>query len=151
VNQIVDILTPSTVNLVVVGDQSLHTDTCSRNGAKLKHGKRTNSCPPGRTRSVVSGSWSLAWLCDHNYRDAGVIFLSRKGLKNKVQLSQVQQVNKKETINVLRHLVLILKKVAGMPTKDIKVNLKEFKKQVYKCHGGSINNRLKVSVGSESS
>lgn len=150
-NQIVDSLTPPTVNLVVAGDQSLHTDICSHNGAKRKHGKSTNSCPPGRTRSVVSRSWSLVWLYDHDHEDAGVIFLSRKRFKNKVQPSQVQQVNKKKTVNVLRHSVSILIKVARMPTKDIKVNLKEFNKQVCKCRGGSVNNWLKVSVGSDNS
>ncbi|MCI66232.1 hypothetical protein A2U01_0087490, partial [Trifolium medium] len=33
-------------------------------GAKVHPSKRTKSCPPGVTRSVVSGPWSLEWLHD---------------------------------------------------------------------------------------
>ncbi|MCI68143.1 hypothetical protein A2U01_0089402, partial [Trifolium medium] len=31
-------------------------------GAKGHPSKRTKSCPPGVTRSVISGPWSLEWL-----------------------------------------------------------------------------------------
>ncbi|MCI37391.1 hypothetical protein A2U01_0058615, partial [Trifolium medium] len=35
---------------------------------------RTKSCPPGVSRSGLSGPWSLEWLHDLNQGDAGVIF-----------------------------------------------------------------------------
>ncbi|MCI47259.1 hypothetical protein A2U01_0068500, partial [Trifolium medium] len=38
-------------------------------GAKVHPSKRTKSCPPGATRSVLSGPWSLEWLHDHNHGD----------------------------------------------------------------------------------
>ncbi|MCI87236.1 DUF4283 domain protein, partial [Trifolium medium] len=43
--------------------------------------KRTNSCPPEASRSVISGPWSLEWLHDHNHGDAGVIFSVSKRAK----------------------------------------------------------------------
>ncbi|MCI75242.1 hypothetical protein A2U01_0096510, partial [Trifolium medium] len=45
-----------------------------RGASKLLRSKRTSSCPPEASRSVISGLWSLEWLHDHNHGDAGVIF-----------------------------------------------------------------------------
>ncbi|GAU37651.1 hypothetical protein TSUD_220770 [Trifolium subterraneum] len=38
---------------------------------KISRGKRTKSSPPGASRSVVSGPWSLEWLYDQNHGDVG--------------------------------------------------------------------------------
>ncbi|MCI36487.1 DUF4283 domain protein, partial [Trifolium medium] len=45
--------------------------------------KRTNSCPPEASRSVISVPWSLEWLHDHNHGDAGVIFSASKKAKKR--------------------------------------------------------------------
>jgi len=39
------------------------------NGSAPKQGKHTNSCPPGRTRLVLSSPWNLEWLHDHNHAE----------------------------------------------------------------------------------
>lgn len=57
--------------------QSLHDKATWVRAAK-SFGKRNNSCPPYRSRSVVSGPWSLDWLSHQNHMEASVIFSSKK-------------------------------------------------------------------------
>jgi hypothetical protein len=58
-NQLRDTSISPTVNLATIGDQSNGVATCTHNVVNRTPGKRTNSCPLGRTRSVISRLWSL--------------------------------------------------------------------------------------------
>ncbi|PNX78571.1 hypothetical protein L195_g034549 [Trifolium pratense] len=125
--------------------------------------KRTSSCPPEARRSVISGPWSLEWLQDQNYGDAGVIFSASKksrkefiqgpSLKRKVDLDP----RRRKAGGVLRHPFHSLKKVARMPSKDRSEVLKALKKNVRRRRGGDGFNRscsmscLGSSGGSNSS
>ncbi|PNX87532.1 hypothetical protein L195_g043622 [Trifolium pratense] len=110
-------------------------------------GKRTSSCPPEVRRSVISGPWSLEWLQDQNYGDAGVIFSASKKsrkeiphgprLKRKVDLDP----RRRKAGGVLRHPIHSLKKVARMPSKDRGEVLKTLKKCVRRRRGGDGLNR----------
>ncbi|PNX56217.1 hypothetical protein L195_g058098, partial [Trifolium pratense] len=46
--------------------------------SRSSNGNRALSCPPGATRSLLSGPWSWECLNDLNQRDAGVIFSASK-------------------------------------------------------------------------
>jgi len=81
-----------------------------RDGEKQKPCTYTTSCPPSHERSMITGPWSLEWLGDIDHGHAGVIFASRKKLKNKSSIIQRQQVKnkdvqmtKKKLDGVLRH------------------------------------------------
>jgi len=113
--------------------------------------KRTSSCPPGRTRSILSGPWSVEWLSDHHHGDASIISsLRKKSMKDSVSQERKHDTRKKNE-SVLRHPMVNIKKVARLPTKDRSGVLKELKKQVHKRRGGIINNKLKATKGSDSS
>lgn len=49
--------------------------------ATPKKVQRTNSCPSLVTCSVMSGPWSLEWLNGHNSGNVGLIFSTKKKLK----------------------------------------------------------------------
>lgn len=94
-------------------------------GKGKKKVQRTLSCLLGRTRSVLSGPWSLEWLGDQNHAAAGVISSSKKQFQSTNYRSQDQKVIRKKVETVLKHPVVSLKKVARMPSKDRTVVLKE--------------------------
>ncbi|PNX64490.1 hypothetical protein L195_g054045, partial [Trifolium pratense] len=111
------------------------------------HRKRSESCPPKVSRSINSGPWSLEWLHDHNYGDAGVIFSARKRLSSRVlsgarkpKGSQSDSRRRKER-GMLRHPLHSIKKVARMPSKDRREVLKVLKKNVRRRRGGDEVNR----------
>ncbi|MCI67152.1 hypothetical protein A2U01_0088410, partial [Trifolium medium] len=65
---------PSKVNHVTYVSLSSRASALGerqRHRAKVHPSKRTMSCPPGATRSIISGPWSLEWLHDRNHGDAG--------------------------------------------------------------------------------
>jgi len=73
-------------------------------GYKRTLRKRTTYCPLCRIRFVVSGTWILAWIGDHNHGDVGVISSSRKiRLKKNIVPLQRHHLNKKKAESVLRH------------------------------------------------
>lgn len=86
--------------------------------------KRTTFYPPGVERSVISGSWSIDWMNDHNLAEAGVIICSKKKMKEKVEQGDGNGnvsgnfMNNKKAGALLRHNVPSLKKVARLPSKD---------------------------------
>ncbi|CAJ2673057.1 unnamed protein product [Trifolium pratense] len=108
-----------------------------RNDGSLSHsstGNRALSCPPGATRSMLSGPWSLECLNDLNQRDVGVIFSAskcpRKEDRNGEDLKKSGQEDSKRRKGggVFRHTVSSLKKVARMPSKDRAEALRAVKK-----------------------
>ncbi|PNX64747.1 putative sulfate transporter, partial [Trifolium pratense] len=118
----------------------------------LSRSKRTNSCPPKASRSVISGPWSLEWLHDQTHGEAGVIFSSRgkakKGDKLAVRQNKVRQYEsrKRKEGGLLRHPLHSIKKVARLPSKDRGEVLKILKKHVRRRRGGdSINRSCSVS------
>lgn len=46
-------------------------------------GSSKTSCPPDVDRSIVSGSWSLEWLNDHNLRRCKCYFSTGKNFREK--------------------------------------------------------------------
>ncbi|PNX85649.1 hypothetical protein L195_g041719, partial [Trifolium pratense] len=141
-------------SLEVFGNQDDRAEVSSPPGNALVRpsfrpliGKRTSSCPPEARRSVMSGPWSLEWLQDQNYGDAGVIFSASKksrkeifhgpSLKRKVD----QDPRRRKAGGVLRHPIHSLKKVARMPCKDRGEVLKVLKKSVRRRRGGDGLNR----------
>ncbi|GAU12294.1 hypothetical protein TSUD_142030 [Trifolium subterraneum] len=60
--------------------------------------KRSESCPPGANRSMLSGSWSLEWLHDHNLGDARVIFSSKVGTKKGEQAAQGSEYHDRDEV-----------------------------------------------------
>ncbi|PNX61652.1 hypothetical protein L195_g060765, partial [Trifolium pratense] len=107
----------------------------------------THSCPPEVSRSVISGPWSLDWLHDHNFGEAGVIFTARKKVKKGDGLGMRQQVvrqnvlSKRKAGGSLRHPFHSIKKVARLPSKDRSAALKALKKKVRRRRGGDDINR----------
>ncbi|XP_045791437.1 uncharacterized protein LOC123886142 [Trifolium pratense] len=138
----------------VLGTQAGQAEVYSSSGKASDHpfcrpllSKRTNSCPPEVRRSVLSGPWSLEWLQDQNFGDAGVIFSASKknrkesphgsSLKRKVD----QDPRRRKAGGVLRHPVHSLKKVARLPSKERCEVLKALKKKVRRRRGGDGLNR----------
>ncbi|PNX72734.1 putative sulfate transporter, partial [Trifolium pratense] len=86
------------------------------------NGKRAKSCPPGATRSMLSGPWSWECLNDLNQRDAGVVFSASKRSRKKDRIGEGLKKNGQEDPKrrkgggVFRHTVSSLKKVARMPS-----------------------------------
>ncbi|PNX98197.1 putative sulfate transporter [Trifolium pratense] len=113
----------------------------------LSRCKRTNSCPPKASRSIISGPWSLEWLHDHNHGDAGVIFSACKRGRTGVYHGERQHMcrqsdpRKSKDGGPLRHPLHSIKKVARMPCKDRKEILKVLKKNVRRRRGGDGVNR----------
>ncbi|PNY01884.1 hypothetical protein L195_g025187, partial [Trifolium pratense] len=116
--------------------------------------ERAHSCPPKASRSVISGPWSLEWLHDHNYGEAGVIFSASKKVKKGDDLGVRHQVvrqkvsTKRNAGGPLRHPFHSIKKVARLPSKDRSAVLKALKKQVRRRRGGDDFNRSSMQ-GSE--
>ncbi|PNX78871.1 putative sulfate transporter, partial [Trifolium pratense] len=124
----------------------------SRSVRKFCRSKRTNSCPPKASRSVISGPWSLEWLHDQTHGEAGVIFSSsgkaKKGDKLDARQQKVSQSDprKRKGGGLLRHPLHSIKKVARLPSKDRGEVLKILKKHVRRRRGGdSINRSCSVS------
>ncbi|PNX54895.1 hypothetical protein L195_g048518 [Trifolium pratense] len=98
------------------------------------NGNRAKSCPPGATRSQISGPWSWEWLNDLNQRDAGVIFSASKRPRKDVckgvglKKSGQEDPKRRKGGGVFRHTVSSLKKVARMPSQDRAEVLKAVKK-----------------------
>ncbi|PNX70736.1 hypothetical protein L195_g057692, partial [Trifolium pratense] len=109
--------------------------------------KRTNSCPPKASRSILSGPWSLEWLHDHNHGDAGVIFSACKRMRTGVHPGGRQRKGrpsdprKCKEGGPLRHPLHSIKKVARMPSNDRRDVLKVLKKSVRRRRGGDEVNR----------
>jgi hypothetical protein len=116
-----------------------------RSGATAHPSKRSKSCPPGVTRSVVSGPWSLEWLHDHNHGGAGVIFSTKKRPKGVERSGPSQghkaalEHKKRKVDGSFRHSSL--KKVARLPCRDRKEVLKNLKRNVRRRSGRNRINR----------
>ncbi|CAJ2642053.1 unnamed protein product [Trifolium pratense] len=131
-----------------------------RDECTLSRRKRSDSCPPKVSRSIISGPWSLEWLHDHNYGDAEVIFSASKRLitrdhngVRKQKGSQIDPRRRKER-GLLSHPLHSIKKVARMPSKDRREVLKVLKKNVRHRRGGDGVNRscsMSCRVSSEES
>ncbi|MCI12619.1 DUF4283 domain protein, partial [Trifolium medium] len=122
-----------------------------------KRGKRNLSCPLGGEHSIVSGPWSREWLDDHNHRDAGIIFSTKKKLKKSSKPSAghsketVKIPRKKKAGGVLRHIMQNLKKVARLPGRDRKEVLKILEKEVKRRSGRSRSHKSVEVVNQVSS
>ncbi|PNX71513.1 putative sulfate transporter, partial [Trifolium pratense] len=109
--------------------------------------KRTNSCPPKVSRSIISGPWSLEWLHDHNLGDAGVIFSGCKRVRKGVHIGgrhhkgRPSGPRKSKEGGPLRHPFHSIKKVARMPSNDRRDVLKVLKKSIRRRRGGDEVNR----------
>ncbi|PNX62521.1 hypothetical protein L195_g053026, partial [Trifolium pratense] len=99
----------------------------------LLRSKRTHSCPPKASSSVISGPWSLEWLHDQAHGEEGVIFSSSRKAKKGDQLAVRQQKvrqsdpRKWKGEGLLRHPFHSIKKVARLPSKDRSAVLKILK------------------------
>jgi hypothetical protein len=90
-------------------------------GSGCKHAK---SCPPRARRPARSGPWSLEWLRDQPYGEAGFVFSSKKGVPQKNRLGESMQreehkvANKRKATGPLCHALFSLKRIARLPDKD---------------------------------
>jgi hypothetical protein len=85
--------------------------------------KRTMSCPPV-SRPGLSGPWSLEWLQDQTFRDAGLIFSAKKGLKKghgeggDLRRKAVRGPLMNQDGGFLRNSLYSLKRIARLPIND---------------------------------
>jgi len=110
---------------------------------------RSVPCPPRADHSVVSGPWSLDWLCDQLHSTVGLVSSSRKCVRKGTRTKgggkkeKVLPQRRKKVEGALRHPMHSLKKVARLPSKDRKAVMHILKKGGRKYQGSS---KLKNAV-----
>jgi hypothetical protein len=83
---------------------------CKQEGVAMASGNnRARSCPPGASRSVMSGPWSLEWLHDQGH-----------GARPRMGRQQASQKGskKRKVDGFLRHSIHSLKRIARLPIQD---------------------------------
>jgi hypothetical protein len=101
-------------------------------GVSRKRRLKTSTISSDDTRSIRSGPWSVDWLRNVQQGDIGLISSNKKRLKKVVRESgaggTIKHACKRKVGGVLRHPVLMLKKVARLPSKDREEVMKVLKK-----------------------